>query len=233
MTAKFLSPKIWLTTIAAAGALLAACGNSTAGGSDASAARVATAKGAKVEVFTSPDATKASQKLDAKTGFGSPRAFLVLAAQDDMVEVQLPTRPNGSTGWVKASSVDLSDVPFAVRVDLGSNTLKVTKGDKVVLEDRTADGEAKYPTPTGTFYVTDLLATGNDDGAYGPFAFGLSGHSEVLTDFAGGDGQIGIHGTNAPEKLGQDVSHGCVRVSNATISKLAEMLPLGTPVFIA
>ena len=80
---------------------------------------------------------------------------------------------------------------------------------------------------------------GRADGAVGrcrcalPFALGLSAHSNVYSSFEGGDGQVGIHGTNLPQAIGQDVSHGCVRVRNAVISRLARTLPLGTPVVIA
>ena len=63
------------------------------------------------------------------------------------------------------------------------------------------------------------------------FAIGLSGHSDVLTDFAGGDGQIAIHGTDNPGDIGQAISHGCVRITNDAIMRLST-LPLGTPVFI-
>jgi len=80
--------------------------------------------------------------------------------------------------------------------------------------------------------VTDKLATGDDGGAYGPFALGLSGHSDTLSEFAGGKGQIGLHGTNDPGSLGGAVSHGCVRVPKEVIRALADQLPLGTPVEI-
>src|SRR5947209_2244999 len=70
------------------------------------------------------------------------------------------------------------------------------------------------------------------NGPYGPYAYARSGYSDVLTDFAGGDGVIGIHGTNDPSAIGHDVSHGCIRMSNAGITKLAQTLPLGVPVAI-
>jgi lipoprotein-anchoring transpeptidase ErfK/SrfK len=35
-----------------------------------------------------------------------------------------------------------------------------------------------------------------------------------------------------PQLLGQAVSHGCVRVSNATALKLRKYVPLGTPISI-
>jgi lipoprotein-anchoring transpeptidase ErfK/SrfK len=54
----------------------------------------------------------------------------------------------------------------------------------------------------------------------------------VLTTFQGGDAIIGLHGTNHPELLGHDVSSGCIRMRNESITKLAGILPLGTPVTI-
>ena len=43
---------------------------------------------------------------------------------------------------------------------------------------------------------------------------------------------VGIHGTNLPWLLGQAVSHGCVRVSNAVATRLRRLAPLGTPIDI-
>ena len=87
-------------------------------------------------------------------------------------------------------------------------------------------------TPTGTYFVVELLQQASPSGVYGPYAFGLSAFSNVFYSFGGGPGQIGLHGTNEPERLGTDVSHGCIRISNAGITRLARILPLGTPVKI-
>jgi lipoprotein-anchoring transpeptidase ErfK/SrfK len=70
---------------------------------------------------------------------------------------------------------------------------------------------------------------------YGPYAYPLSGHSEVLTRFNGGDGELGIHGNNDASVLGQSVTAGCIgciRMTNDGITRLASILPLGTPVEI-
>jgi lipoprotein-anchoring transpeptidase ErfK/SrfK len=67
---------------------------------------------------------------------------------------------------------------------------------------------------------------------YGPYAYGLSSHSDALETFAGGDAEIGIHGNNDASVLGSDVTHGCVRMDNAAITVLSKQLPLGTPVEI-
>jgi lipoprotein-anchoring transpeptidase ErfK/SrfK len=146
--------------------------------------------------------------LPATTEFGSPRALLVADQRD---------------GWLQ--------VEHEIVIDLDARTLTLTAGGDEVLTAPAAIGTAELPTPTGRYYVTDKLATG-EDGAYGPFALGLSAHSEVLTEFAGGDGQVGIHGTNDPGSIGQAVSHGCIRVPNDVITLLATALPLGTPVTI-
>jgi lipoprotein-anchoring transpeptidase ErfK/SrfK len=60
----------------------------------------------------------------------------------------------------------------------------------------------------------------SSDPAYGPYAFGLSGFSEVLTSFNGGQGQLGLHGTNQPDKIGTRVSSGCIRLRNEDIEAL-------------
>ena len=66
----------------------------------------------------------------------------------------------------------------------------------------------------------------------GLFSFGLSAHSNVLKRFAGGDGRVGLHGTNQPALIGSNVSHGCIRLRNRAVRRLAKVLPLGTPVYI-
>jgi lipoprotein-anchoring transpeptidase ErfK/SrfK len=53
----------------------------------------------------------------------------------------------------------------------------------------------------------------------------------VLSDWPGG-GVIGIHGTNEPGLIPGHPSHGCVRVPNDAVRRLARLMPLGTPVRI-
>ncbi len=177
-----------------------------------------------------------SRTVPAANGFGSALALLVTDEEvAGWVEVLVPGRPTGSTGWLwlDGSGVELRQVTTVVHVDLAARTLTLYDGDQVVLTTPVAIGAPDAPTPTGVFSVTDKLQDPNPDGAYGPFALGLSGRSEVITDFAGGDGQIGIHGTNDPSSIGQAVSHGCIRVPNEVIVQLNELLPLGTPVIVA
>jgi lipoprotein-anchoring transpeptidase ErfK/SrfK len=195
-------------------------------------ALVATARVPKVKVFEVPGADVPRSSLANPNEFDQLLVFLVRTVQPDWLEVMLPVRPNGASGWVRASDVALSEDEWRHQGALGAHRLTVWKGADVVRQETVAVGMPDAPTPTGDYYVTELLDTGNPSGPYGPWAFGLSAFSDVYTSFAGGPGQIGLHGTNSPGGLGHDVSHGCVRVTNEAIRALADQLPIGTPISI-
>lgn len=171
--------------------------------------------------------------LPAANEFGSPLALLVVGGQEGWAEVLLPGRPTGATGWVAVEGVEVRSVGLRVEIDLTARRLVLLDGDETILETAVAIGAPDAPTPTGRFSLTDKIASVDPGGAYGPFALGLSARSEVYSEFAGGDGQIGIHGTNDPTSIGKDVSHGCVRVPNDVVEILNERLPLGTPVVVS
>lgn len=193
---------------------------------------VATAKVPKVQVFAGPDGAPTGTALANPNEMGVPLVFLVKTTQADWLQAMLPMRPNGATGWIRAADVSLSQDDYRVKVELGAHHLTVWKGVDVVYEDTVAIGMPSAPTPTGDFYLTEILDTGNPRGPYGPKAFGLSAFSDVYTSFAGGPGQIGLHGTNQPGLLGSNVSHGCIRITNDGILKLAGEVPPGTPISV-
>lgn len=144
----------------------------------------------------------------------------------------LPVRPNGSEGWIRTEDVTLSTHPYRIVVALSALRITVYEGDAVILDEPVGLGTQDTPTPGGRYYIKELLQPPNPNGGYGPYAYGLSGFSNELTSFAGGNGVIGIHGTNDPSSIGRQVSHGCIRMSNAGITRLAGILPLGVPVEI-
>lgn len=194
---------------------------------------VAEAKGAKVAVYGAPTDAQPARSLPSPQDDGSTLVFLVKAERGDWVNVSLPVRPNGSTGWIKASDVNLTSHNFRIEVKVGAHHITVYKGNDVFLEDTVAVGAPSTPTALGSFYTTGAFATGATQPVYGPYAYPLSGYSEVLFSFGGGEGQMGLHGTNDPSSLGRSVSNGCVRLSNASITKLHDVLPdFGVPVDI-
>ena len=196
--------------------------------------RAAATNGSDIPVFAAPDSTSGPvDTLSTKTSYLLPRTLLAFDQQQDWLHVYLPTRPNNSTGWVKSSDVVVSaPLEWRVRVSLAEHHLWLLHNGGVEFDTGVAIGTSQYPTPTGLFFVTDPVDLHDRPNlGYGVFALGLSGHSDVLTEFGGGDGQIAIHGTNNPGDIGNDVSHGCVRVTNDAIERLSQ-LPLGTPVEI-
>jgi lipoprotein-anchoring transpeptidase ErfK/SrfK len=194
---------------------------------------VATPQGTSVRVFGRAGGGHA-RTLRRRTveGHRIPLVFLVKRRRGAWLQAYLPTRPKLSTGWLRAADVRLATTRYRVEVGLRRHRMTLWRGGRAVLRAPIAKGRAVSPTPTGRYYVTDLLRPHDPHGFYGPYALGLSAHSPVFTSFAGGDGQVGLHGTNQPSALGHDVSHGCIRVANRVITRVAELVPLGTPVDI-
>ena len=145
--------------------------------------------------------------------------------------VELPVRPNGATGWVRARDVVLQYVTTKIVVDVSVRRLELYRGGRRVLTTPAAVGAAGTPTPTGRYYVNQRLIPSDTRGPFGPAALGVSAFSDVLTGWAQG-GPIGIHGTNEPWSIGRAVSNGCIRVRNDVLRRLFKATPAGTPVLI-
>lgn len=191
---------------------------------------VLTATVDEVEVHDSPGG-EVAHALPNPRDTGAPLTFLL--ADDPgrgWYEVMVPVRPNGTTGFVRAQDVDVARVPYRLVMSTADNELTLYESGEVLRTMSAASGTGDTPTPLGLFYLTELLEPTN--AGYGPYAYGLSGYSEVLTSFGGGPGQIGLHGTDDAGSVGQAVSNGCIRLSDDDITYLAELLPLGTPVEI-
>lgn len=164
---------------------------------------------------------------------GARIVFLVLARQGRGWNVRVPARPNGAVGWVRNGDVTLETDPYELRASLSRHILAVYKNNRQVRVVSIGVGRPAAPTPTGRFFVTELLVAANPHGAYGAYAYGTSAFSDVYSEFEGGPGQIGVHGTNDPSSIGRNVSHGCIRLGDRDLRALAQMVPAGTPLTIA
>jgi hypothetical protein len=166
-----------------------------------------------------------------------PTTFRVLAARvgadcrATWYHVQLPIRPNGSRGWIRADAARPYAVDLRIVVDLSDRTVSVYRAGKLVVETPTAIGKPGTPTPTGSYYVNQRLLAADPHGPWGPGGIGISAFSPVLTSWAQG-GPIAIHGTNRPETIGHAASNGCLRIDNRVLTRLIELVPEGTPVRI-
>lgn len=166
-----------------------------------------------------------------------PTVFRILASvhgrdcRARWYRVQLPIRPNGVTGYVRASAVATDAVRSRVVVDLSAKKLTLLRNGRRVLRATVAVGSSATPTPLGRYYVNQRLIPSDPSGPYGPAAIGISAYSPVLTGWTQG-GPVAIHGTNEPWSIGHAVSNGCIRVRNAVLRRLFKVTPAGTPVTI-
>lgn len=183
-----------------------------------------------VEIFSAPGVST-GQRL-SETPEHYRLVFLVVGQQPGWVHVQLPERPNGATGWVKASDVTLRPLTQRIVVSLSQHRVTLLDNGQPVVSTAAVIGRPSAPTPTGDFFVTSIIHLGSAGGPYGVGALGLAAFSDVYETFGGGPGQVAIHGTNEPGLVGQSVSHGCVRIPNDVWTNIANRVVTGTPVEI-
>lgn len=148
------------------------------------------------------------------------------------LQVMLPGRPNGSTGWIAETSTRASVTPWRLVVNLGARRVTAYLNGRKAKSFPAVVGKPSTPTPSGQFFVEEVVRMGSSEPG-GPLALALSARSNVFAEFEGGPGQIGIHGRdNLGGTLGQAESHGCVRLGTPSIEWLADRVGPGTPVMI-
>jgi lipoprotein-anchoring transpeptidase ErfK/SrfK len=167
---------------------------------------------------------------------GYPELYLALSSRevaegDVWIKLRIPARPNGQKGWVPREALGrLHVVRTALVIDLRRSRATLRRDGRRVWRAPIGHGAPGTPTPRGRFYIRERLRNAGGNPIYGPWAFGTSAYSS-LSDWPGG-GVVGIHGTNQPELIPGRPSHGCIRVRNAAIVRLARRMPIGTPVRI-
>lgn len=212
-----------------------ACGSAERRLTGAGDAYAAVAR-ARLVAYSRPDGrpVRTFGRLNAN---GYPTVLGVLAAVEgrdcraEWYRVQLPVRPNGTSAYVRARAVTISRVRTRIVVDLSDRRVDLFRAGRRVVSTRTAIGSRDTPTPTGRYYVNQLLLARDPSGPFGPGAIGISAFSPVLTGWVQG-GPIAIHGTNVPSSIGYAMSHGCLRIANEAAQRLLDGTPAGTPVLI-
>ena len=186
-----------------------------------------------VQVFGTAGEDQLLATLENPNENGAPLVFLVDEDQGEWLKVLLPVRPNGSTGFIRAADVTVAENPYSIDIALSEHRLVVDQGRRGDRRTRrSAWARRRRPTPGGRYYLKELFAAARPERRLRALRVRAVRFSNVLEEFNGGTGVIGIHGTNEPEAIGTDVSHGCIRMSNEAITELAGILPLGTPVHI-
>jgi lipoprotein-anchoring transpeptidase ErfK/SrfK len=148
------------------------------------------------------------------------------------LDVMLPGRPNGSTGWIGQQGTRQLVTSWHIVVDLAARRVTAYRDGRVVRAFRAVVGKPLTPTPSGNFFVEETVRMAPGEPG-GPFALATSARSNVLQEFEGGPGQVALHGRdNLGGTLGTGASHGCVRLDTASIEWLVARIEPGTPVTI-
>jgi lipoprotein-anchoring transpeptidase ErfK/SrfK len=120
-----------------------------------------------------------------------------------------------------------------IAIDLGDRRLRVLRNGRQVMSASIAIGKPGTPTPVGrSFAIAETIETNSPAGFLGPVVMPLTGFSQTLNEFDGGNGRVAIHGTSLPWLIGTQASHGCMRMLNRDILRLAGLAAPGTPVAI-
>ena len=179
-------------------------------------------------LFTTQVATGSGKVLEREGGnewkFETPRGRLVVQSKEE------------DPAWIPP---DWHFVEQAKKRGLG--ILRLNRGQAISLPDGSsitvAGSDVVRQTPDGKQSVLEasegheIVVNGNI--VIPPFGTNQRKYKDVLGTHRLnlGDGYA-LHGTDAPQSIGQSVSHGCVRLRNEDIETLYRMVPVGTPVYI-
>ena len=178
-------------------------------------------------------------KVSATTPWGGPAQLLVLdfryVGTERWALVRLPGRPNSNEGWITDAHIKLIETAWRIEVSRARRELRVLKAGRLMRLVPVVVGAPGTPTPVGTFAIADRLRQPNPNRFSGSWVLPLTAHSNVLRHFDGGDGQVALHGRGGAslrDPVGSARSHGCIRLSNASIAWIAARVPTGTPVVV-
>ena len=155
--------------------------------------------------------------------------------------IQSPTEPDSQTAAttiqpLESKSETKEKTDSRIVVNLGERRVQLYQGSQLLDTYAIAVAKPGWETPTGTFQVLDMEQnptwvhpiTGitvppGSDNPLGVAWIGFLSNEE---------GEIGFHGTNQEELIGEAVSHGCLRMRNQDVKALYAHIGKGTPVIV-
>ena len=162
----------------------------------------------------------------------NPTWVPVIAHSGDWARILLPSRPNGSTGWVRLGGPERTEQarsPYVVDIDVDARRLELREDGHPIGTWTVGVGAAKSPTPRGRTFV--MAAIEETVTKFSPVILPLGTHSETFSTYGGGPGTVALHGWPDPSVFGKGSSDGCVRVPDDALRTLTS-LPLGTLVLL-
>jgi hypothetical protein len=183
-----------------------------------------------------------ARRFGAITPRAAPWLLVLRAARDRdghcWVKVRLPSRPNDASGWLNAQRVELRLTAWRITISRARRQLTVYRAGKIARRFIVVVGAPPTPTPGGLFSIIGAWRSAPDE-FLGSYVLPLTAHSDVLREFDGGDGTVGLHGRGGAsllDPLGTARSHGCIRLANPAIDWLVRAVGVaqlpGMPVWV-
>lgn len=181
-----------------------------------------------VKIIFSPKIDRYSIRYIVK-----PNDSLAKIAKQHKTTINLIKRSNGLSSDVihPGQILKVNNCVFSIVVDKSQNRLFLKVGEEIIKTYIVSTGK-NNSSPVGTFKITNKLMnpTWFKAGAVIP----ASSPENILgTRWLGFDLKgYGIHGTTEPERLGEQVTLGCVRMKNQEVEDIYDLIPEGTEVVI-
>jgi hypothetical protein len=176
-------------------------------------------------------------QIHFETEDGFPEVYLLLSIytnshDEEWVDIRIPARPNGQTGWVPRERLGTFHLThWLIVVNRERRRLTAYYDGRLRRVFPVGIGKPSTPTPAGHFWIRERFRVSDRNSPYYPYALGTSDYS-TLSEWPGG-GVVGIHGPfGEPQAIPGDPSHGCIRMLPADIGWLGPRVSLGTPVEI-
>jgi len=184
------------------------------------------------------DATVVGPKPPARSQSQSVPSKIAAMLTSLGEQLQQPRR--GSTASVNTKATTNPALPLEkaprIVVDLSDRQVFLYRGDQLLTTYPVAVGQKGWETPTGSFKVIHRRMnpewkhpiTGEviQSGADNPLG------TRWIGFWSDGRSEVGFHGTNQVELIGQAVSHGCLRMHNQDVEALYQQVSEGTPVIV-
>jgi L,D-transpeptidase catalytic domain len=135
---------------------------------------------------------------------------------------QTPFQPEGNTSSQAARRIVVS-IPL--------RKLALLEGDRIIKIYDVTVGAPASPSPYGEFQIVQRL---ENPTYYKPgVVIGPGAHNPLGPRWIGLSVKgFGLHGTNQPNSIGKDASHGCIRLRNRDIKDLFARVQVGDRVSI-
>lgn len=132
-------------------------------------------------------------------------------------------------GVAQSRAEEGAQAPKRIVVSIADRKLVLVHGERVVKVYDVAVGRRTTPSPSGEFTIESRVANPT---WYGPKQVVGPGEANPLgTRWLGLSAKgYGIHGTNVPNSIGKAASHGCIRMRNADVEELFELVQTGVKV---